>query len=109
MSTPVTRMVTAQRLIDGRVVYLRADRTFTQRDAEALATHDDAQIEAALAWASAQTEIVVEPYAIEVRVRADGTIEHATARERIRAMGEAAICAELGLAFAEPTKRAATG
>ena len=89
-------MVTAQRLVDGRVVYLREDRGWTQRDDEAWTSADDAAIEEALALASRETELVVGPYRIEVEVDASGRIVHTSARERIRAEGPAGVLRRFG-------------
>ncbi|HEY8432375.1 MAG TPA: DUF2849 domain-containing protein [Sandaracinaceae bacterium] len=86
-------IVTAQRLADGRVVYLRPDRSWTQRDSEAWITDDASALEAELAWAKTQTEVVVEPYRIEVELEPDGTVRHLSARERIRAGGPASVLA----------------
>lgn len=89
-------IVTAQRLADGRVVYLRRDRTWTQRDFEAWITDDAGALEAELAWAKTQTEVVVDPYRIEVELEADGSVRHLSARERIRAGGPASVLARFG-------------
>lgn len=99
-------MVTAQRLSDGRVVYLTADRRWIQRDHDAWITDDEAEVEAALAWAAQQTEVVVDPYRIEVDV--DGSaIRHRSAREQIRAAGPRGILAKYGPA--REALRAAVG
>lgn len=89
-------MVTAQRLVDGRVVYLRADRSWTERDVEAWTSADPAAADELVAWSQTQTEEVVDPYRIEVVVEQDGSIRHLSARERIRAAGPAAVLARFG-------------
>lgn len=89
-------MVTAQRLVDGRVVYLREDGGWTQRDHEGWTSADEAAIEEALAIASTQTEVVVGPYRIEVEVGPGGAITHTSARERIRAEGPAGVLRRFG-------------
>jgi type IV secretory pathway TrbF-like protein len=100
-------IVTAQRLSDGRVVYLREDRSWTTVDAEAARGDDAAALEGLLSWAKTQTEVVVEPYTIEVDVIGD-SIRHTSARERIRAEGPEAVLARFGFLRA-PVARAAVG
>jgi hypothetical protein len=99
-------MVTAQRLVDGRVVYLRDDRAWSQRDAEGWTSADEAAIEAALVFAKTQTELVVDPYRIEVEVDGGGAVTHTSARERIRAEGPAGVLGRFGPI---PQLRAAAG
>ncbi len=96
-------IVTAQRLSDGRVVYLRQDRSWTQRDAEAWVSEDAGVIDALVEWAKTQTEVVVDPYRIEVQV-VGGAIRHLSARERIRAEGPAAVLARFGPTRLEPAR-----
>ncbi len=98
-------MVTAQRLVDGRVVYLAEDRSWVSRDRDGWTTDDATALETALAWAATQTEVVVEPYRIEVEV-VGGSIRHASARERIRAEGPIAVLARFG---PREVRRAAVG
>lgn len=100
-------IVTAQRLLDARVVYLRADRTWSERDAEAF-VGDAASIEPLLAWAKAQTTSVVDVYGVEVLV-VDGRIEHTSARERYRAAGPSAVLARFGYLREGRPARAAVG
>lgn len=100
-------IVTAQRLSDGRVVYLREDRSWTTVDAEAARGDEAGALEAPMAWARTQTEVVVDPYIIEVDVEG-GAIRHMSARERIRAEGPEAVLARFGLLRA-PAPRAAVG
>lgn len=100
-------IVTAQRLSDGRVVYLRRDRGWTQRDAEAYVSEDAAVIDALVDWAKTQTELVVDPYRVEVEVEA-GVVRHVSARERIRAVGPSAVLRRFGPVRSEPA-RAAVG
>jgi hypothetical protein len=88
-------MLTAQRLADGRVVYLTADRGWTTRDADAWLAEASA-IDEALPAAAAQTELVVEPYRIEVDVDEAGRPHHKTTRERIRAEGPSAVLRRFG-------------
>lgn len=102
-------MVTAQRLSDGRVVYLREDRSWTQRDVEAFRTEDASLVDALVDWARAQTETVVDPYRIEVEVDPSGAIRHLSARERIRAEGPAAVLRRFGPQPRPRAHRAAVG
>lgn len=101
-------MVTAQRLSDGRVVYLGRDRRWMRHDADAWVTDDAGALDAALGWAATQTEVVVEPYRIEVDV-IDGLIRHRSARERIRAEGPAAVLRRFGFGREVRVARAAVG
>jgi hypothetical protein len=91
--TMTKRILTANRLIDGRVVYLRADRTWSVRDGDALLSDDG--LDEHLEWAKRQTEEVVEPYVIEVEL-AGSRIKHLSARERIRAEGPEGVLARFG-------------
>lgn len=77
-------IVTANRLLDGSVVYLSADR---QWGADiGLAGVSDAPDDDALTWAGTQEHVICDPYALEVRV-GEGAPEPLSARERIRAEG----------------------
>lgn len=91
-------VVTANRLADGRVVYLRGDRTWgpTLDDAELLA--DAARRDDLVAWASGEQQrvIVTGCYAFDVGVTASGARVLST-REQIRAAGEVAVRRRLGL------------
>ncbi len=82
------RVLTANRLRDGAIVYRRADGGFTERLADA-AVIDPAGVEAALA--ALQPDLaaarIVAPYAIPVRIGPDGTIAPIQYREQIRAAG----------------------
>ena len=80
--------VTANRLDDGAVVYLDAEGAWTREFRRAATLDDPAARAAALAVAeaSARANVVVEPYAIELEMRA-GHLAPRTLRERIRADG----------------------
>src|SRR5262245_31562978 len=107
MAMTTKLMVTANRLLDGRVVYLREDRSWSQRCHEGWVSEDAAAIDAAVASAlSHETEIVVEAYRIEVVLDGD-RIVHTSARERIRAEGPAAVLHRFGPRRAEPLARVA--
>ena len=80
--------VTANRLSDGAVVYLDAQGEWTTDFRLAVTLADKPAREAALAAAeaSARANVVVEPYAIELEMRA-GHLAPKSLRERIRAEG----------------------
>ncbi len=63
------RIVTANRLSDGRVIYVDADGEPTPTLAEA-AVLDEADAEAALARAAARPEVFVNPYLVAVEAHA---------------------------------------
>lgn len=81
------KAVTANRLGDGRVVFLAPDGGWAMTLAEARLL-DDGELEAALRYAQAQHDarIVVEPYAIDVDIL-NGLPRAARLREHIRAVG----------------------
>ena len=81
-------MITANRLDDGHVVYLDAKGGWTADFRRGLVLGDAAARNAALEQgeASAWANVVVDPYAIELEMRA-GHLAPKTLRERIRAEG----------------------
>lgn len=101
-------IVTANRLSDGGVVYLRADRQWTPSHAEAEVTEDREAAEAALGWAKAEERVVCDPYVIDVDI-VDGAPAPKTARERIRAEGPRPTLRRLGYLVDEQRLRAAVG
>ena len=81
----MTRIVTANRLRDGLVVFLSADGAWSERigDAAGAANEADAQELMAMAKQSAIECRVVEPYLVEVEIAADGRRpEHHPVRHR---------------------------
>lgn len=82
------KLITANHLADGLVVFLTADGGWSYRLADARVIAD-AELDAALAHAKAQHEarIVVDPYEIEATIEADGLPVPVRLRERIRAAG----------------------
>ncbi len=82
------RALTANRLDDGRVVYLTPLGGWSERLNEAALAADEAGAEALLARGRAQAAAarVVEPYLIEV-VESDGLVAPLRYREAIRARG----------------------
>ncbi len=83
-----TQAITANRLIDGRVVFLTADAAWDHDIDHATVYPDPAAADAglAIAQASAAAGEIVDPYAIAVST-ADGHITPTVLRERIRAEG----------------------
>ncbi len=82
---PVDFVVTANRLLDGRVVYLARGERWSERYDDAEATRDPAERDRWLAWARAQEGVVCGVYAIEAPVGPEG--RELSARERLRARG----------------------
>lgn len=82
---PLEFVVTANRLRDGRVVYLADGQRWTERYDEARATRDPAERDTWLAWARTQESVVCGMYAIEAPVGPRG--RELSARERLRAQG----------------------
>ena len=80
------RAITANRLIDGEVVFWK-QRAWIERFAAAqFFADDDAAGEAAVEAALAQSTVVVEPYLIDL-VEAPGGWAPVSYRERLRALG----------------------
>ena len=79
------RALTANRLIDGEVVFWAKGR-WVERFADAELFGEDAPAEAAEAHGKAQPTLVVEPYLIEI-VETDEGRAPAAYRERLRALG----------------------
>jgi hypothetical protein len=82
------KAITANRLDDGRVVFLDANGGWTGDVTQARLIADGPELDEATAYAQAQHDarIVVEPYAIDMTV-IDGRPTPARIRERIRAEG----------------------
>ena len=82
------KAITANRLDDGRVVFLDEVGGWVSTLVEARLLSDGAALEQATAYAKTQHDarIVVEPYAIDVEI-VDGLPVPARIRERIRAQG----------------------
>jgi hypothetical protein len=79
-------LITANRLRDGRVVYLAAGERWSEAYADGVGTRDVAERDRWLAWAKTRERDVCGAYAIEATVDASGARE-LTARERLRALG----------------------
>ena len=80
------RAITANRLVDGEVVFWKQG-AWIERFADAqLFADDDATGEAAVETALKQSTVVVEPYLIDV-VQAHGGWAPVSYRERLRALG----------------------
>ena len=89
------KAITANRLDDGRVVFLDEAGGWTHYVAEAQLVSDGPELDAATAYAQSQHDarIVVEPYAIDIAI-VDGKPTPARIRERIRADGPTVIYGE---------------
>jgi len=79
------KALTANRLIDGEVVFWNAG-AWVERFAGAELFEDDAAAESAEARAKAQVTLLVEPYLIDVEA-VDGGVAPVSYRERVRALG----------------------
>ncbi len=82
------QMITANRLNDGRVVFLVADGGWTETiaDGRVIDTADDVETAIAAVQSRQDGVVVVDPYAIEVE--GDGErLQPVSYRERIRAFG----------------------
>ncbi|MBA4793814.1 DUF2849 domain-containing protein [Phenylobacterium sp.] len=79
------KALTANRLIDGEVVFWKGGK-WVERFADADLFEDDAAGEAAEAHAKSQPTVVIDPYLIEL-MDADGIWAPLSYRERIRALG----------------------
>ncbi|HJL16218.1 MAG TPA: DUF2849 domain-containing protein [Sandaracinaceae bacterium LLY-WYZ-13_1] len=103
-------IVTANRLSDGSVAYLGADRGWTSRLEEARRWPEREDADASLAWARHQEHVICDPYVFEVTLE-DGRPVPRSARERIRAEGPRPTLERLGLAglTSHETARALTG
>ena len=90
------KAITANRLDDGRVVFLDDDRRLGNQVVEERAWSPTVpELDEAIAYAKAQHDarIVVEPYAIDIAI-VDGKPVPARIRERIRAEGPTVVYGE---------------
>jgi len=78
-------IVTANRLSDGRVVYLAQDERWSESYDEGLATKDASERDRWLAWAKTRERDVCGAYVIEAPIGPAG--RELSARERLRALG----------------------
>jgi hypothetical protein len=79
------KALTANRLIDGEVVFWNAGR-WVERFADAELFDDQATAETAEGHGKAQPTVVVDPYLIDL-IDADGVWAPLSYRERLRALG----------------------
>lgn len=88
LKAPPLKVITANRLIDGRVVYLTRANDWSRRLADAWPAEDEAEAARLLdlAEAHARARRVVGVYAFPV-VRAAGGFAPVSQRERIRMLG----------------------
>jgi hypothetical protein len=81
------KAITANRLIDGDVVFWKAGQWVEQfADAQFFADDETAAGEAAVEVAKSQPKVIVDPYLIDI-VEAPGGWAPVSYRERIRALG----------------------
>ena len=66
------KVVTANALLEGRVVYLTADDRWSREHREAELIEDEAHAEMRLLFAEGQPDRVVGPYLADARAGADG-------------------------------------
>lgn len=99
------KAITANRLDDGRVVFLDEDGGWAHDFAAALLVSDGPELDAATVHAQSQHDarIVVEPYAIDIAIL-DGLPTPARIRERIRAEGPTVIYGEAEYAALNPPR-----
>ncbi|WP_421856508.1 DUF2849 domain-containing protein [Oceanicaulis sp.] len=85
------KTITANRLTDGRVVYLATDHSWTEHADEAIRLNAD-EVEAALNIGLRDVLLVVGPYAIDIDAEADGFAPAGRkhVRETIRLSGPSA-------------------
>ncbi len=91
----VEYIVTANRLGDGRVVYLAPGRRWSEDLADASVTRDPVERDASISWAKTRERDVCGAYAIECELDARGG-RILSARERLRALGPAAARRRMG-------------
>lgn len=81
----MTKVLTANRLADGEVVFWAGER-WAERFVDAAVFIEDASAEAAEAHAKMLTTLLIEPYLIEV-AELEGGVAPVSYRERLRALG----------------------
>ncbi len=102
------KAITANRLDDGRVVFLDEDGGWTHALGAALLVADGPDLDEATAYALRQQEarIVVEPYAIDIAA-VDGRPTPSRIRERIRAEGPTILYGQAEYDALHPSRSAA--
>ena len=88
-------VVTANRTLDGRAVYLTPDRRWSEALGDAHFAPEKGAQEDALGWANTQQRDVCDPYVLPVD-ETDGGLVAVSARERIRASGPRWIAERFG-------------
>ena len=81
------RVITANRLLDGEVVYKAKGNRWVTRVSQAQLLNDDTQCENALQWAAQQEEQCVTTGAYVIDVFCDKDIVPVSLRETIRSQG----------------------
>lgn len=96
-------VITANRTLDGGVVYLTADQGWTVDIGGALTVADKPSAAPHIAWARTQQAFVCDPYALKALRAADGIVP-VGAKEAIRAAGPQATLKALGLIDPAPAE-----
>jgi hypothetical protein len=83
------KVITANRLSDGLVVFLDEEGGWPLEIAKARILEDGPDLDGALAYAQHQHDarVIVEPYAVDVQVKENGVPVPVRLRELIRAQG----------------------
>ncbi|WP_316014969.1 DUF2849 domain-containing protein [Roseobacter sp. HKCCA0434] len=81
------KIVTANDLMMGDVIYLTADGSWSRRHADALVAQTQEEAEELLAQAAAQQLKIVGPYLADAVIDADGTPQPVHFREAFRTRG----------------------
>jgi len=88
-------VLTANRVLDGSVVFLGDRNTWSPSLAGARVLVSDTDRDAALEWAKAQEHEIADPYPADVETTKAGPVP-TSARERIRAEGARVVLERLG-------------
>ncbi len=83
------KVISANDLADGTVVYAKAEGSWTRAIAEAKTFASEAEIDAGLILAKAdeKRDLIVDPFAADVQLTEDGKLEAVSLRNAIRAKG----------------------
>ena len=97
MATAAPQMITANRLLDGTVVYFTADQGWSERFAEGAVWTDKESAEGALVASeeAVKARFVVGPYLFDVALT-DAGPQPTSVRERIRADHQATVAPDQG-------------
>ena len=89
MSKEIYHVITANRLIEGNVVYLDENDCWSDHLANAATLSSEQQVQTKLIIAAdyVARQVVLDPYAVEIDCNGPGELVPVRARERIRASG----------------------